>query len=162
MALFFDEVLNILIRQNLSKSLHDYFKGNWCFTRTVHNFPCASAGFTMEGQAQFRDLDAHTRLYQEEGNYTLHDHPITFSQRYLFTFPSSAEQPFQCRVLFPDGRLFYELTAARQALSHTCNKDLYQGYFAIIDAQQWYCQWHISGPRKHHIMLRTTYQLREK
>jgi Family of unknown function (DUF6314) len=139
--------------------MQNYFKGNWAFTREVHNFPSVSSSFMLHGKAYFQDLAPYSKLYKEEGEYSLHQHTIPFSQEYLFKFSPSAKHPFRCQVLFPDGRLFYEITAPKQTMSHTCNKDLYQGHFEIIDDRQWCCGWNISGPRKQNITLITHYRL---
>lgn len=119
------------------------FKGLWSFKRQVTGiFP---EELTVEGQGYFTaGGQSNQRRYKEEGVYTRESQDIPFENTYLYELIS----PQQCRVLFPDGRLFYELSNVYQEIQHLCGEDKYGGQFEVRGLYRWQLSWQVTGPRK--------------
>ena len=130
--------------------LSDLFKGTWRFERTVKNLSPEPLNF--EGNAHFIEKNPYT-LYEESGSYILKDQHIDFATSYLYQFVEKNHY----RILFPDQRLFYELTQPSQNMEHPCAQDYYKGHFDSLSPDHWKLNWHINGPRKKNVQIMTCY-----
>lgn len=126
------------------------FRGSWRFERNVKGLFPDSLEF--EGGAHFIQ-DGDYNRYDESGRYTLNDQSIDFATSYLYHLLT----PIHCRVLFPDQRLFYELTECSQEIEHFCGKDHYKGQFNYVSQDHWALRWSIEGPRKKNTQIMTSY-----
>ncbi len=121
---------------------NDLFKGKYAFQRQVTGlFPDV---LSFEGQAVFKQISPSRQTYEEFGSYLHNNQVIEFQTSYIYEIIS----PQHCQVLFPDGRLFYELFQNPQDIQHICGHDHYQGYFEVLSQNEWQLSWGIKGPRK--------------
>ena len=119
------------------------FQGDWRFERQVTGLFSENA--FLKGRAVFMDLPKSIqRSYEEQGAYEQQGQEVSFQNSYLYDVPS----PQCCRVLFPDGRLFYELSQNVQGLQHLCGEDHYEGNFEAVSQDLWTLSWYVKGPRK--------------
>lgn len=126
------------------------FVGSWHFERNVKGLFPHSLDF--DGGAHFIQDGDYSR-YNEFGRYTLNDQSIDFATSYLYHLIA----PTHCRVLFPDQRLFYELTRTSQKIDHLCGQDHYKAQFEYLSQDHWELHWHIDGPRKKNTQIMTSY-----
>ena len=133
-------------------NFENLFKGRWHFKRQVRGvFPDK---LSFQGQGYFTaSAPPSQRLYKEEGAYTQKNQEIPFQNTYLY----EVKTPQECRVLFPDGRLFYEISSQSQEIEHLCGEDKYQGHFEALTPNQWQLFWRVTGPRKSY-EIQTFYQ----
>lgn len=131
---------------------YSLFLGNWEFQRSVLGM--ATQEISIEGQACFQS-SVSRRHYRETGHYHFNGRQLDFFSQYVYEILSSDN----CRVLFLDGSLFYELKCYNQSIHHLCGADKYCGTFKMDAEDRWQLKWSVKGPRKNYSITTRYFRL---
>ncbi len=103
-------------------------------------------GGSMAGTALFAPSGRDRLLYSESGILRFGAYEGTAEQSYFYDF----DAPSHASISRHDGQFFHELdlSRGRAAVSHVCGDDQYRGVYGAADADEWWVEWQVAGPRK--------------
>ena len=130
-------------------NLRGFLEGAWRVLRTLEDRGTGLHG-GFRGRGSFVP-EAGDLRYAEDGLLRLAEYEGTATRRYLYRFA----QAHRAEVAFEDGRPFHalDLRHGAWAVSHACGKDIYRATFRVLGRDGWIARWHISGPRKNHLVV---------
>ncbi|WP_050466879.1 DUF6314 family protein [Herbaspirillum chlorophenolicum] len=150
-----------------SHSLFGFFRGDWCFKRTVwgaQDAPQAQA----EGECAFMATEVEGKLlYREHGALhmlplQLPGRPIPFTRAFEYLFGEEQVQVFFAdgeRVGVPYQQYVLKGNFLAPAAEHICGPDCYTAAYTLHGEGHFTMETFIRGPKKHSRLL-TEYQRR--
>lgn len=146
--------------------MHSSFEGEWSLHRTI------SDGTYMTGKAVLIKKIDQTLGYKEKGLFHTQRGILDFFQHYIFVLspllhphyePAHDQRnehiPFTLSLYFPPKkeiekdsshkRLFMQFSPQGKGI-HSCQNDLYQGSFNIMNKGSFALSFTVKGPRKDH------------
>ncbi len=125
-----------------------FLVGEWSLERDIVDTAGGPAGeFSGTAEARF---EGGVVVYREQGRMRLggHEGPASRCLHYHVTGPG------QARVFFDYGDFFHELDlrTGYATAQHPCRADLYRGEFAVLDVDNWWQRWVVTGPEKNHVI----------
>lgn len=125
--------------------LQEYLRGIWRLERILVDGRLGQGG-SMAGTALFAPSGPERLLYSESGILRFGSYEGMAEQSYFYDFAA----PSRAAVSRHDGQFFHDLdlSSGRSAVSHACGPDLYHGLYGVSDADEWWVEWQVRGPRK--------------
>jgi Family of unknown function (DUF6314) len=133
-------------------SAMEFLPGRWRADRVIEDFRSGQHG-AFTGVAFFRSGEAGGLTYEEQGELRFGGHRGPAS-RSLIYLPGPAGT---ARVLFTDGRPFFELDLATGTCraEHPCRSDRYEMTVSVLGPDCYVERWRVTGPGKDYEMTTT-------
>lgn len=145
-------------------SFIDYFTGKWKLSREI--FIAQKLYATGVGEASFVAQNNFERIYNESGKTLVVDTQtsIPFRRSFLYHFDNNLVSVF-FNDGFDQGKLYQDYRHEKSTdqlvatCQHLCVADNYNGFYQLINQQQFYLETRIVGPKKNFDIQTSFYRL---